>query len=112
MAALFGWMALCGVAGCMVPAMSVSLPALSAAPNPAPDGTYTVAWNAIGGASKYQLYENGALSYQGSARSQAYAGKAAGTYAYSLTYCVMALGIEACNISSGLPSVTVRVPAP
>ena len=111
-AALIGWMALCGVLGCMAPTMSISLPLLSATPNPSTDGAYTVVWSAIGGASKYQLYENGELSYQGTARSQAYAGKPTGSYAYSLTYCVLALSIEACNIPSGLPSVTVRVSAP
>lgn len=111
-AMLIGWTALCGVPSCMAPTMSVSLPVLSATPNPSTDGAYTVAWNAIGGASKYQLYENGELSYRGVAPSQAYAGKPAGSYTYSLTYCVVALGIEACNIPSGLPSVTVKVSAP
>ena len=111
-AALLGWAALCGTPGCMVPTLSVSLPALSATPNPSTDGAYTVAWTAIGGASKYQLHENGELSYQGTAHSKAYAGKPTGSYTYSLTYCVIALGIEACNIPPGQPSVTVRVSKP
>lgn len=96
----------------MVPTVSVSLPALSVTPNPSTDGAYTVAWTAIGSASKYQLHENGKLSYQGTAQSKAYAGKPAGSYTYSLTYCVIALGIEACNIPLGQPSVTVWVPEP
>ena len=110
--AFVGLVALCGIHGCMVPTMSVGLPALSATPNPSTDGAYTVAWSAIGGASKYQLHENGKLSYQGTARSQAYAGKPAGAYAYSLTYCIVALGIEAYNIPPGLASVTVSVSTP
>ena len=95
--------------GCMTPAVSISMPALSASPNPSFEGAYRVSWTPIAGASKYQLYENGKLSYRGPDLSHDYSGKAGGSYNYSLTYCVTAMGIEACNFKPAFAELTVRV---
>ena len=96
--------------GCLGPA--VGKPVLSANPNPSTDGSYSVSWTPIRGASRYRLYENGLLSYEGPARVHAYQGRAAGTYTYSLSYCVMAFDIEACRLDSGISSVNVVVTRP
>ena len=96
-------------AGCAVPSITVESAELTARPNPSPDGSYAVQWTPIAGASAYRLFEDGALSYQGSSLSHAYAGKAAGSYTYSLTYCVTALGVEICDLRPGLHDLTVTV---
>lgn len=96
-------------AGCAVPSITVEPAALTARPNPSSDGSYAVRWTPIAGASAYRLLENGALSYEGPALSRAYAGKAAGSYTYSLTYCVAALGMEICDLRPGLRDLTVTV---
>lgn len=96
-------------AGCAVPSITVESAELTARPNPSPDGSYAVRWTPIAGASAYRLFEDGALSYQGSSLSHAYAGKAAGSYIYSLTYCVTALGVEICDLRPGLRDLTVTV---
>ncbi|MYF50921.1 MAG: hypothetical protein F4220_12320, partial [Gammaproteobacteria bacterium] len=38
---------------------------LSAAPNPSSNGSYTVSWTAVSGASRHQLYEGSALVFDG-----------------------------------------------
>ena len=96
-------------AGCAVPSITVESAGLTARPNPSPDGSYAVQWTPIAGASAYRLFEDGALSYQGPSLSHAYAGKAAGSYIYSLTYCVTALGVEICDLRPGLRDLTVTV---
>ena len=101
-------LALCG-AGCVVPSITVESAALTARPNPSSDGSYAVRWTPIAGASAYRLLEDGALSYEGPALSRAYVGKAAGSYTYSLTYCVAALGVEICDLRPGLGDLTVTV---
>ena len=101
-------LALCGAA-CAVPSITVGPPALTARPNPSPDGSYAVRWTPVAGASAYRLLEDGALSYEGPARSRAYVGKAAGSYTYSLTYCVAALGVQICDLRPGFRDLTVAV---
>ena len=108
-----GWLAalaltLCG-AGCAVPSITVESAALTARPNPSPDGSYAVRWTPVAGASAYRLLEDGALSYEGPALSRAYVEKAAGSYTYSLTYCVAALGVEICDLRPGFRDLTVTV---
>ena len=101
---------LAGLAGCVTPPVPVAPAAfLTAHPNPAPDGAYTVSWAPVTGASAYRLHENGALSYEGPDTAHAYADKAEGSYTYSLTYCVVAFGIEACNFRAAAADVTVTV---
>ena len=85
------------------------MPVLSATPNPSIDGSYTVSWTPIRGASKYQLYEDGKVSYVGARRSHSYVDKAEGAYTYALSYCVTALGIEACNFRAAVADLTVTV---
>ena len=117
-----GWPAICGAlgrlvgvalvvccVGCAVPSITVESAALTARPNPSPDGSYAVRWTPIAGASAYRLLEDGALSYEGPALSRVYAGKVAGSYTYSLTYCVSALGVEICDLRPGLSDLTVTV---
>ncbi len=96
-------------AGCAVPSITVESAALTARPNPSPDGSYAVRWTPIAGASAYRLLEDGALSYEGPALTRAYVAKAAGSYTYSLTYCVAALGVEICDLRPGLRDLTVTV---
>ena len=95
--------------GCMLPSLTIAMPALSASPNPSLDGAYRVSWAAIAGASSYRLHEDGELSYQGPNLFHAYANKPEGSYTYTLTYCVTALGIEACNIKPALNELVVKV---
>ena len=95
--------------GCAAPSITVGSPTLTARPNPSPDGSYTVRWTPIAGASAYRLLEDGALSYEGPARSQVYVDKPAGDYTYSLTYCVSVLGVEICDLRSGVRDRTVTV---
>ena len=101
-------LALCG-AGCAVPSITVGSAALTARPNPSPDGSYAVRWTPIAGASAYRLLEDGALSYEGPALSRPYVGKAAGSYTYELTYCVAVLGVEICDLRPGFRDLTVTV---
>ncbi|WP_454831485.1 RHS repeat protein [Pseudoxanthomonas wuyuanensis] len=68
-----------------------SAPSLSV-PASAPNGTYTVSWTAVGGATTYTLEEsaNGGswTSVQNTAsQSKAYSGKAAGSYSYRVKAC-------------------------
>ena len=93
----------------MTPAVTVGGPALFASPNPSPEGAYRVSWAPIAGASKYQLYEDGKLSYRGADLAHAYSDKTPGTYTYTLTYCVTALSIEACNFRPALAGLRVQV---
>lgn len=104
-----GLWVICFAAGCAAPAVRLEMPILSATPNPSTDGAYTVSWTPIRGASKYQLYEDGKVSYVGARRSHSYVDKAEGTYTYALSYCVTALGIEACNFRAAVADVTVTV---
>ena len=97
------------VPGCLGPSAGGGAPALTASPNPSEDGAYTVSWAPLHAASRYRLYENGVLSYEGSATASRYSGMAAGEYTYSLTYCVSAFGIEACDLGPVASSVTVIV---
>ena len=82
---------------------------MSANPNPSADGAYTVSWTPVRAASRYRLYENGVLSYEGPANASRYTGMAAGSYAYSLSYCVSAFGVEVCNLGPVASTVTVVV---
>lgn len=96
-------------AGCAVPSITVESAGLTARPNPSPDGSYAVQWTPIAGASAYRLLEDDALSYEGPSLSRTYVGKAVGSYTYSLTYCVAALGVEICDLRPGLRDLTVTV---
>ncbi|MDE0223713.1 MAG: hypothetical protein OXP28_01090 [Gammaproteobacteria bacterium] len=96
-------------AGCAVPAITVESAGLTARPNPSPDGSYAVRWTPIAGASTYRLLEDGSISYEGPSLSRAYVGKAAGSYTYSLTYCIAAVGVEICDLRPGLRDLTVTV---
>lgn len=97
------------VAGCVAQPLPVSVRTITAYPNPSADGAYTVSWAPIAGASRYRLRENGIEIYEGSNPSHRVVGKAAGTYAYSLSYCVTVFGIEACNLKPAVENVTVEV---
>lgn len=108
-ASLMGLSMICLVTGCVAPTVRLDLPVLSANPNPSTDGAYTVSWTPIRGASKYQLYEDGKASYVGTDRSHSFVDKAEGSYTYALSYCVTALGIEACNFRAAVADVTVTV---
>ena len=104
---------LAGGAGCVTPSVPMAGAAfLTAHPNPAPEGAYTVSWTPVGGASRYRLHENGALAYDGPELSHPFADKADGSYTYALTYCVVAFGIEACNFRAPIDEVTVTVTRP
>ncbi|MDE0045846.1 MAG: hypothetical protein OXU19_08280 [bacterium] len=96
-------------AGCAVPSITVESAGLTARPNPSPDGSYAVRWTPIAGASTYRLLEDGSISYEGPSLSRAYVGKAAGSYTYSLTYCIAAVGVEICDLRPGLRDLTVTV---
>jgi len=96
-------------AGCAAPSITVGSPTLTARPNPSPDGSYTVSWTPIAGASAYRLLEDGALSYEGPALSRGYVGKAVGNYTYSLTYCISVLGVKICDLCPGIRDRTVKV---
>lgn len=95
--------------GCVTPTMTVVVPSLTAAPNPSTDGAYTVSWTPVRGASSYRLHEDGALRYEGPGHRHAVENQAEGSYTYSLTYCVTAFGIEACNFRPPVADVTVTV---
>ncbi|MDE0062059.1 MAG: fibronectin type III domain-containing protein, partial [Gammaproteobacteria bacterium] len=85
---------------------------LSAEPNPSADGDYTVRWTAIAAATKYQLLEDDTLSYEGTSLSKGYTGKAAGSYEYTLTYCLYVpypSPTTVCNVPSNYAAVTVTV---
>ena len=85
---------------------------LSASPNPSADGAYTVTWTAIPAASAYQLHEGATLVYKGAARTKAFSGKAAGSYTYTLTYCLtipFPSQTTTCNLPSSFTAVTVTV---
>ena len=91
--------------------------ALSASPNPSANGSYTVSWTAITGASHYQLLEDGAQVHTGTSRSKAFADKAPGKYRYTLSYCITVhvpplLPSRSCGLASGFAAVTVTVPKP
>ena len=96
-------------AGCAAPSITVGSPTLAARPNPSLDGSYSVRWTPIAGASAYRLLEDGALSYEGPSLSRVYVGKAAGGYTYSLTYCISVLGVQVCDLRTGIRDVTVTV---
>ena len=88
--------------------------ALSASPNPSATGAYTVSWTAIADATRYHLYEDGTLSYAGTARSKAYSGKDPGAYTYTLTYCLYVAfpfpaGTTVCDLPSNFDAVEVTV---
>ena len=96
-------------AGCAAPSITVGSPTLTARPNPSLDGSYSVRWTPIAGASAYRLLEDGAPSYEGPSLSRVYVGKAAGGYTYSLTYCISVLGVQVCDLRTGIRDVTVTV---
>ena len=87
--------------------------ALSASPNPAPYGNYTVRWTAsrLGSYVLKESVDGGAAKavYTGTGRSKAFSGRAPGSYAYTLTVCFDLLGRPAC-VDVG--SLTVTVPEP
>ena len=86
--------------------------ALTASENPSADGSYRVSWTAVTGATKYQLLEDGAKVYEGTARSKSFTGKTAGSYAYTLTYCryfPSPIGRTVCNLPSNFTALTVTV---
>ena len=104
-----------GLLGCVtptMPTMPASITALAAQPNPSADGAYTLRWPHVVGATRYRLFENGELAYEGFRLSHAVAGKPDGSYTYSLTYCVEAFGIEVCQLRPVRAEVTVVVAAP
>ncbi|MGS1079154.1 hypothetical protein [Pseudoxanthomonas beigongshangi] len=75
------------------------------------NGNYTVAWTPVTGATRYELEESATsnvwgAAYQGPALSKAYAGKAAGTYAYRVRACDEA----GCSSLSVPGSVVVKYP--
>lgn len=92
--------AACNPAGCTEPSATGSVEVVYA-PTTAPvitapaqntDGSFTVSWTAVAGAAKYRLEEsaNGGawtLIHDGSARSVARTGKAAGSYRYRVSAC-------------------------
>ena len=94
----------------LLPALAAQA-GLSGSPNPS-TGSYTVSWTAIAGATKYQLLEDGAISYEGTSLSTSYTGKAAGSYVYTLTYCQpigFPVPTTVCNLPSNFEAVTVTV---
>lgn len=91
--------------------MPAGVPTLTAQPNPSADGAYTLLWSHVAGATKYRLFEDGELAFEGFGISHAVADQPDGSYAYSLTYCVEAFGIEACNLRPTQAEVTVVVQA-
>ena len=97
---------LLGGAASMMPAGTSTL---TAQPNPSRDGAYRLFWSHVAGATKYRLFEDGELAFQGFGASHAVADQPDGSYTYSLTYCVEALGIEACNLRPMRAQVTVVV---
>lgn len=101
-----------GLLGCVTPTMPTSITALAAQPNPSADGAYTLRWPHVVGATRYRLFENDELAYEGFRLSHAVAGKPDGSYTYSLTYCVEAFGIEVCQLRPVRAEVTVVVAAP
>ena len=98
-----------GLLGCAAPMMPTGVSALTAHPNPSTDGAYTMHWPHMAGATKYRLFEDGKLAFEGFGLSHAIVGKPDGSYAYSLTYCVEAFGIEACQLRPMHAEVTVVV---
>ena len=85
---------------------------LSATPNPSANGSYTVSWTSVAGASKYQLREDGTIVFEGKARSKAFSGKPAGSYAYTLSYCTYfdyPVVSTICNVASNFDALTVTV---
>ena len=98
-----------GLLGCVTPTMPASITALAAQPNPSADGAYTLRWPHVVGATRYRLFENGELAYEGFRLSHAVAGKPDGSHTYSLTYCVEAFGIEVCQLRPVRAEVTVVV---
>lgn len=98
-----------GLLGCAASMMPAGISALTAQPNPSADGAYTLLWSHVAGATRYRLFEEGKLAFEGVGASHAVTGQPDGTYTYSLTYCVEALGIEACNLRPMQAEVTVVV---
>lgn len=98
-----------GLLGCAVPMMPTGISTLTAQPNPSQDGAYTLFWSHVAGATKYRLFEDGELAFEGVGASHAVTGQPDGAYTYSLTYCVEAFGIEACNLRPVHAEVTVVV---
>ena len=85
---------------------------LTASANPSTDGSYSISWTAITAATKYQLLEDGAKVYEGTARSKSFTGKSAGSYAYTLTYCLhipYPSPQTVCNLPSNFAALTVTV---
>lgn len=89
--------------------MPTGISALAAQPNPSADGAYTFRWTPVVGATRYRLFENGELAFEGFGHSHAVTGKPDGSYTYSLTYCVEAFGIEVCQLRPVRAEVTVVV---
>ncbi|MXY06465.1 MAG: hypothetical protein F4171_05695 [Gammaproteobacteria bacterium] len=98
-----------GLFGCAAPMMPTGIRMLTAQPNPSQDGAYTLFWSHVAGATKYRLFEDGELAFEGFGASHAIADQPDGSYTYSLTYCVEAFGIEACNLRPVQAEVTVVV---
>ena len=98
-----------GLLGCAAPMMPAGISTLTAQPNPSADGAYTLYWSQVAGATKYRLFEDGELAFEGAGASHAVTGQSDGAYTYSLTYCVEAFGIEACNLRPLQAEVTVVV---
>ena len=98
-----------GLLGCAAPMMPAGITTLWAQPNPSADGAYTLLWSHVAGATKYRLFEDGELAFEGFGASHAVADQPDGSYTYSLTYCVEAFGIEACNLRPMHAEVTVVV---
>ena len=96
-----------GVAAVTVELPPSTVPTLSL-PGSSYSGSYTATWSASAGATTYQLEEsaNGGAwtaAYNGAATSQAYSGRAAGSYAYRVRACNPA----GCTGYSGTAAITV-----
>ncbi|WP_240220542.1 RHS repeat-associated core domain-containing protein [Rheinheimera hassiensis] len=95
----------------VVVSVTIPPPAKPTAPSLSNNGTYSVSWDAVTGASSYHLEEQintgGWLEVQNSAdRSKAYTGKADGTYAYRVRACIGG------NCSGYSATATVQVTYP
>ena len=97
---------------------------LYAKPNPSPDGSYTLSWDARVGYPFHILLEGAAgatskmVAYAGESRALLVTGKAAGTHRYELHHCNVTmvtmpfpLTLTSCA-GTDIPDVTVTVNAP
>jgi YD repeat-containing protein len=108
----------CNLAGCSAVSTTVTVRAFYApgapgitAPNQSNNGSYTVSWNSVSGATSYRLEERvgtGAWTeiQNSAAVSKAFTGKADGSYSYRARACNAA----GCSAYSAIASVSVLTP--